>query len=164
MTSTPMSLRHTVSTLVAGGAIAIYYATPDFISSRALRGWAKAGLGAIMLASCAPRFHPASRAIPIDPTEHPQHTGEAHVDPAGSDSFPEAFATLSGNKKALLFGVSVGAIALSVVSFVVGEKWIFRRGQAKAASGQSLPHTRVGLIIGVLAATTALLPTATRAP
>jgi len=159
MTSTPMSLRHTVSTLVAGGAIATYYATPDFITSRALRGWAKAGLGAIMLASCAPPFHPQGKSTPLwiddEATVEP-------VEPAESGSLPEAFAALSGNQKALLFGASVGAIALTVVSFVVGEKWIFRRGEAKAASGQSLPHTRAGLVIGALAAATALLPTTDR--
>ena len=165
MTSTPMSLRHTVSTLVAGGAIATYYATPDFITSRALRGWAKAGLGAIMLASCAPPFHRQGKSTPLwidDETTVEPVEPIGRVEPADSGSLPETFAALSGNKKALLFGASVGAIALTVVSFVVGEKWIFRRGEASAASGQSLPHTRAGLVIGALAAATALLPTTDR--
>jgi len=162
MTSTPMSLRHTVSTLVAGGAIATYYATPDFITSRALRGWAKAGLGAIMLASCAPPFHPQGKSTPLGIDDETTVEPAEPAEPAESGSLPETFAALSGNQKALLFGASVGAIALTVVSFVVGEKWIFRRGEAKAASGQSLPHTRAGLVIGALAAATALLPTTDR--
>ncbi|MEU2202659.1 hypothetical protein [Isoptericola sp. NPDC019482] len=57
--------------------------------------------------------------------------------------------------------VTAGAIAFGIAVAVVGEKWAYRRGERWRAQGRRLPHTRVGLILGVLAAAaTALDPSA----
>lgn len=57
--------------------------------------------------------------------------------------------------------VSAGALALAATVVVVCEKWAYRRGERWRAQGRRLPHTRVGLILGVLAAAaTALDPSA----
>jgi len=56
---------------------------------------------------------------------------------------------------------AAGAVALAVTVAVAGEKWAYRRGERWRAQGRRLPHTRVGLILGVLAAAaTALDPSA----
>ena len=55
--------------------------------------------------------------------------------------------------------VAAGALALAVTIAVAGEKWAYRRGERWRAQGRRLPHTRVGLILGALAAVaTALDP------
>ncbi|MEL7977292.1 hypothetical protein AAG589_15630 [Isoptericola sp. F-RaC21] len=60
---------------------------------------------------------------------------------------------------------AVGGLALGVSVAVVFEKWAYRRGERWRAQGRRLPHTRVGLILGVLAAAaTALDPSASREP
>ncbi|WNB84432.1 hypothetical protein [Cellulomonas sp. ATA003] len=41
---------------------------------------------------------------------------------------------------------------------MAAERWVFRRGEARAAAGVRLPHTRTGLLLGVLAAGLALVP------
>lgn len=57
--------------------------------------------------------------------------------------------------------VTAGAVAFGIVVAVAGEKWAYRRGERWRAQGRRLPHTRVGLILGVLAAAaTALDPSA----
>lgn len=55
--------------------------------------------------------------------------------------------------------VAAGALTLAVTIAVAGEKWAYRRGERWRAQGRRLPHTRVGLILGALAAVaTALDP------
>ncbi|MFI2105115.1 hypothetical protein ACH436_17610 [Isoptericola sp. NPDC019693] len=57
--------------------------------------------------------------------------------------------------------VTAGAIAFGIAVAVLGEKWAYRRGERWRAQGRRLPHTRVGLVLGVLAAAaTALEPSA----
>ncbi|MFE5294710.1 hypothetical protein ACFQ8T_21240 [Isoptericola sp. NPDC056618] len=54
---------------------------------------------------------------------------------------------------------AAGAVALAVAVAVAGEKWAYRRGERWRTQGRRLPHTRVGLILGALAAVaTALDP------
>jgi len=50
-----------------------------------------------------------------------------------------------------------GAVALAVSVAVAGEKWAYRRGERWRAQGRRLPHTRVGLVLGVLAAAATVL-------
>ncbi|MFE5310055.1 hypothetical protein [Isoptericola sp. NPDC056605] len=58
-----------------------------------------------------------------------------------------------------------GALALAVTIAVAGEKWAYRRGERWRAQGRRLPHTRVGLILGALAAVaTALDPSISMVP
>ncbi|MCZ2261571.1 hypothetical protein, partial [Isoptericola sp. QY 916] len=54
---------------------------------------------------------------------------------------------------------AAAAVALAVTVAVAGEKWAYRRGERWRAQGRRLPHTRVGLVLGALAAVaTALDP------
>ncbi|MFC7879157.1 hypothetical protein [Isoptericola sp. NPDC057391] len=52
---------------------------------------------------------------------------------------------------------AAGAVALAVTVAVAGEKWAYRRGERWRAQGRRLPHTRVGLILGALAAVATVL-------
>jgi len=38
------------------------------------------------------------------------------------------------------------------------ERWTLRRGEARAAAGRRLPHTRAALVFGALAAAVAVVP------
>lgn len=55
---------------------------------------------------------------------------------------------------------AAGVVALATTVAVLGEKWAYRRGERWRQRGVRLPHTRVGLVLGVLAAAaTAVDPT-----
>jgi len=53
---------------------------------------------------------------------------------------------------------AVAMIAGSVAGTVAVERWIFRRGEARAAAGKSLPHTGPAIVLGVLGGLLALIP------
>ena len=50
------------------------------------------------------------------------------------------------------------ALAGSVAVTVAFERWVFRRGEAHAAAGVRLAHTRTALVLGALTAAGALVP------
>jgi hypothetical protein len=49
-------------------------------------------------------------------------------------------------------------LAGSVSCVVAGERWAYRRGEARAAAGKRLPHTGPALLYGALAGGLWLLP------
>ncbi|MBO3095055.1 hypothetical protein [Cellulomonas dongxiuzhuiae] len=49
-------------------------------------------------------------------------------------------------------------VAGSVAATVAFERWVFRRGEARAAAGVRLAHTRTGLVLGALTAAGGLIP------
>lgn len=60
---------------------------------------------------------------------------------------------------------AAGVLALVAAVAVAGEKWAYRRGERWREQGRRLPHTRVGLVLGALAAAATVLdPSAARGP
>jgi len=55
---------------------------------------------------------------------------------------------------AVVVAVGIG----SVVGAIAFERWLFRRGETRAATGVRFAHTRTGLVLGALTAAGALLP------
>ena len=50
------------------------------------------------------------------------------------------------------------ALAAGIGGLLTAERWIFRRGQARAASGKRLPHTGPAVAYGALSSALWLLP------
>jgi hypothetical protein len=136
-----------VAAVVTGVATAVYYATPDLISSRTARGWAKAGLTALSVAASVPEL----RATWVTARERQELDGE----PLPSD----VFRSLPALSKAVVFGSVAAVLAGSIGLVVIAERRAFRLGQTRAASGKRLPHTGPALLYGALASGLWLLPT-----
>ena len=71
---------------------------------------------------------------------------------------PQGVADLSTRGKVVAGVVAVVLAAAATVSVVVTERWIFRRGEVRAAAGVRLAHTRTALLLGALTAALALVP------
>jgi hypothetical protein len=125
----------------------MYYASPDHISSRTARGWAKAGLTAVSAAASVPDL----RAAWATARERQELDGEALTSKTSS--------SLPAGIKAVVLGSVAALLACSIGGVLTAERWIFRRGQARAASGKRLPHTGPALLYGALASGLRLLPT-----
>ncbi len=136
-----------VAALVTGAATALYYATPDLISSRTVRGWVKAGLTAVSVAASVPDLRAAWA------TARERQELDGGVDPS------KTFSSLPAGSKAVVVGSVAAVLTCSVGGVLAAERWIFRRGQARAASGKRLPHTGPALLYGALASGLWLLPT-----
>ncbi|MDP5181613.1 hypothetical protein QOZ88_03100 [Blastococcus sp. BMG 814] len=141
--STPPTRSRVFAALVGGAATALYYATPDLIASRTARGWAKAAITAVSFAASAPDLLAARVAA---------REVRDEVHPA------EVFRSLPARGKAALVGVAATALAGSVAGVRAGERWAFRRGQARAAAGKRWPHAGPALLYGALASTLWLAP------
>jgi hypothetical protein len=135
-----------VAAVVSGVGTAVYYATPDFISSRRARGWAKAGLTALTAVAAVPELR-AARA-----------TARERQDVDGGPRPSEVFRSLPARSKAVAVGSMAAVLAGSIGSLLVAERWAFRHGQARAAAGRRLPHTGPALLYGALAGGLWLLP------
>ncbi|MGY1987897.1 hypothetical protein ACI792_16885 [Blastococcus sp. SYSU DS0669] len=141
--STPPMRSRMVPALLGGATTALYYALPDLIPSRPGRVWAKAALMVASLAASAPDLRAARKAV---------REVREEVRPA------QAFRSLPARSKAVLIGIGVSALAASTAGVVVGERWAFRRGQARAAAGKRWPHAGPALVYGALASTLRLSP------
>ena len=135
-----------VAAVVTGVGTAVYYATPDLISSRTARGWAKAGLTALAVAASVPEL----RATWATARERQQLDGEALPS--------ESFRSLPARSKAVVCGSVVAVLAGAIGWVLLAERWAFRHGQARAAAGTRLPHTGPALLYGALASGLWLLP------
>lgn len=153
MTST-LTSRRLVSALVAGAASTAYYATPDFVASRTARGWIKTGISVIVLASAVPDF------LELRDELRSKKSQEHASVPQGTDDAPsqDESTSISTRGKVALGGVAVAALAASVVPLVLAEKWVYRRGEARAAAGKAFAHTRPALVFGALTTAVALVP------
>jgi hypothetical protein len=132
--------------VVTGVGTAVYYATPDLISSRTARGWAKAGLTALAVAASVPEL----RATWATARSRQELDGEALPS--------EVFRALPASSKAAALGFGAAVLAGSVGLVVIAERWAFRHGQARAAAGRRLPHTGPALLYGAVAGGLWLLP------
>ncbi|MGY1636874.1 hypothetical protein ACI78V_09495 [Geodermatophilus sp. SYSU D00742] len=132
--------------LVTGAVTALYYATPDLIRSRTARGWAKAGLTAVSVAAAVPEF----RAAWATARERQELDGEA--------SLSETLGALPAGTRVAVLGSAAAVLAGAAGGVLAAERWVFRRGQARAASGRRWPHTGPALVYGAIAGGLRLLP------
>jgi hypothetical protein len=136
-------------------ATAAYYATPDVIRSRAARGWAKAGLGAVLTAL----YLPDLRRMQVEARARREALPEEErVD------VRQALADMQPRGKVALAGVAAGLTAGSVASVVVAERWIFRRGEARRAAGTPYAHTRAAIVLGLIGGAMTLIPDPSETP
>lgn len=182
MTTTRTASR-ILTALASGLATTAWYATPDVIASRTARGWAKAGLAAGALAVELPQLRAeraSRRAAAVDVPGSSE--GPLRADgPSAANAQPRA-AVASGaggaagaggtagvggtepappgtsRRRAVALGVLVVAGAASVAGTVAAERWIFRRGEARAAAGVRFAHTRTAAVLGALTVVLALVP------
>ncbi|RLV55675.1 peptidase S9 [Aeromicrobium phragmitis] len=132
----------TARTLLTGVATSAYYATPDFIASRRRRGLAKAALAAVITTAALPDAFAAKSE---------ETTAET--------SLAADVASLPTSRKLALVGGAAAFLAGSIALTVGAERWIFRRGEARAAAGVRLPHTRTAVMYGALSTVLSLIPT-----
>lgn len=129
-----------VTAAVTGAATTVYYALPDVVRSRTARGWARAACLGAIAATCVP-----------DVREGWDELRATWREPGTDGTMtPGAKATVAVAAAATIAGVAAAAVA--------GERWIFRRGEARAAAGVRFAHTRTALVLGVLSAAVALVP------
>ncbi|WP_258723870.1 hypothetical protein [Cellulomonas sp. NS3] len=182
--TTTFTASRVLTALASGLATTAYYATPDVIPSRTARGWVKAGLAAASVAVELPnlraelasrRAAAAAAAAAADDdrasTERSLRAGGAlDADGSGAGGSPGADGTPGADgaepspspSPSRLRVVALGAVAVAGVASVVGtvaaERWIFRRGEARAAAGVRFAHTRAAAVLGALTVAAALVP------
>lgn len=162
----PTTTRKRVLTAVVAGATATaYYAVPDFVPSRTARGWIKAGLLAAGAATTLPdreeraqlraswRDAMAARAArrTADGTADSTDDGTS-ADGTTTDDSPSSVPV------PVVVAAGVGLLAATTVASVAAERWLFRRGEARAAAGVRYPHTRTALVLGGLSLLLGLVP------
>lgn len=143
MSTRPPTSR-TTAALVSGAATAAYYATPDLIPSRTTRGWVKAGLVAVSVAASVPELR-ASRS-------------SGSGDGEGAGALAQVLRSMPARGRAAAAGVVAVSVVGTVACVVAGERWMFRRGERRAAAGKRFPHTGPALVYGALTAALGLIP------
>ena len=125
---------------VGTGATIAWYALPDVVRSRPLRGLMKVGLLGAMgwsLVSLMP-----------EGDELPPYDDEMDCSEAKTEDPLDGVTEAEPRELAVLAGTVLG----SAVVTVAVERWLFRRGERRRAAGVRLAHTRQGLALGVLEA------------
>jgi hypothetical protein len=144
------SLSRPLAAALTGAATTAYYATPDVLRTRQARAVAKVALLAVSTTALAVPEVRLARAA----AEERAATGEA----APTPDWRAALGALPPARRAALAAVPAVLLAGSVAATVAAERWIFRKGEARAAAGRRLPHTGPALLHGALAAALALIP------
>jgi len=125
---------------VGTGATVAWYALPDVVRSRPLRGLMKVGLLGAMGWSLVSLMPEGDELPPYDDeTDCSEEKTEDPLDGV-TEAEPRELAVLAG------------AVLGSAVVTVAVERWLFRRGERRRAAGVRLAHTRQGLALGVLEA------------
>ena len=129
------------------GATVAWYALPDYVRSRPLRGLIKTGLlGAIGWSIVA--MMPEDGELP----PYDDETDCSKGSPVADDPL-DGVTEAEPRELAVLAGAALGSAVLTVAV----ERWLFRRGERRRAQGARFAHTRQGLALGGLeAALTAL--------
>ena len=115
------------------GATVAWYALPDYVRSRPLRGLAKAGLLGVLGWSMVAQLPEGAELPPYD-DEDVDCSKSSPV--AGEDP---------------LEGVTGAALGSAMITVGV-ERWLFRRGERRRTQGARFAHTRQGLVLGGLEA------------
>lgn len=123
------------SAVINGAGVFSWYAMPDAIRSRAVRTLLKTGILSVMV------HHGAREVCKV------------------SEDVKEAVAEAreSGVSLTPYIGAGAAAVAVSGVVAVLGERFLFRRGERRRVEGRALAHTRQALPLAALALTPALL-------
>ncbi|MBO0919420.1 hypothetical protein J1G42_01080 [Cellulomonas sp. zg-ZUI222] len=100
---------------------------------------------------------PRSDADPDAAVSDPSDAGTAGIDvlPGHEDGLT---GRPSASQRAAAVGVAAVLVVVATAGTVAFERWVYRRGQARAAAGVRFAHTRTGVVMGVLAAAGALVP------
>lgn len=120
---------------VVGGAVATWYAMPDFIGSSAVRFFAKS---AILAGVGAYYYH-----LPGVP-EAVASSGE-QLNKQWSKSY------FGKQNAATQLAVLGGAVVVSLMVNSTIERYLLHRGERRREKGKVLPHLRQGLVLGALA-------------
>lgn len=172
MTTTPGS--RALTALMTGAATTAYYAVPDVARTRAARGWLKAACVAAAFAVPASleremwqdaRATWQDRAVapaPGSDVDTDTDATDADTDATDADGKPTTVAewwrAASPRGKSATVAIALGLTVASTALTVAGERWVFRRGETRAAAGVRFAHTRQGLVLGALSAALQLIP------
>ncbi len=154
------------SAAITGLTTLAWYAVPDLVRPRWARALTKAavavaGLGAGLVVTTEGRSaRDGLRAAmtvsdAADVPEGVDGRGGRQSDENGVPGVEDE--SLAQVDPRLAGAVVAGSLAAGVALAVAGEKWAYRRGEKWRAKGLTLPHTRVGLIVGAAAAGLTLL-------
>ncbi|MDO5025347.1 MAG: hypothetical protein Q4E03_02365 [Trueperella sp.] len=111
-----------VDAVLAGTAVTAFYAVPDIFQSRKVRMLVKGAITAASIGAMVPNEE--------------FRADLAEVTAQGKDN------------PALLAGGGAALVAVAAA----GEKIIYRCGEHRKAAGVRAPHTKIGLILGLLSA------------
>jgi uncharacterized membrane protein len=125
---------------VTGVATAAYYATPDVIRSRAGRGWATAALATVAAAAAVP-------GMQADLADR-RASGQS----GSREETLRALQDLPTRHKVVLAAAGTAFVGVQLALTVAAERWVFRRGEARAAAGRRFAHSGPALLYGAVAA------------
>ena len=131
------------------GATVAWYALPDYVRSRPLRGLVKAGLLGVLGWSMVAQLPEGAELPPYD-DEDADCSESSPV--AGEDPL-EGVTEADPAELAVLAGAALGSAMITVGV----ERWLFHRGEARRAQGVRFAHTRQGLALGGLEAALTVL-------
>lgn len=131
------------------GATVAWYALPDYVRSRPLRGLVKAGLLGVLGWSMVAQLPEGVELPPYDDED----TDCSKSSPVAGEDPLEGVTEADPAELAVLAGAALGSAMITVGV----ERWLFRRGERRRAQGSRFAHTRQGVALGGLeAALTAL--------
>lgn len=131
------------------GATVAWYALPDYVRSRPLRGLVKAGLLGVLGWSMVAQLPEGAELPPYDDED----TDCSKSSPVAGEDPLEGVTEADPAELAVLAGAALGSAMITVGV----ERWLFRRGERRRAQGSRFAHTRQGVALGGLeAALTAL--------
>ena len=126
------------------GATVAWYALPDYVRSRPLRGLVKTGLLGVLGWSMVAQLPKGAELPPYD-DEDVDCSKSSPV--AGEDPL-EGVTEADPAELTVLAGAALGSAMITVGV----ERWLFRRGERRRAQGARFAHTRQGLVLGGLEA------------
>ena len=129
---------------VGVGATVAWYALPDYVRSRPLRGLVKAGLLGVLGWSMVAQLPEGAELPPYDDED----TDCSKASPVAGEDPLEGVTEADPAELAVLAGAALGSAMITVGV----ERWLFRRGERRRAQGARFAHTRQGLALGALEA------------
>ena len=129
---------------VGVGATVAWYALPDYVRSRPLRGLVKAGLLGVLGWSMVAQLPEGAELPPYDDED----TDCSKSSPVAGEDPLDGVTEADPAELAVLAGAALGSAMITVGV----ERWLFRRGERRRAQGARFAHTRQGLALGALEA------------
>ena len=126
------------------GTTVAWYALPDYVRSRPLRGLVKAGLLGVLGWSMVAQLPEGAELPPYDDED----TDCSKASPVAGEDPLEGVTEADPAELAVLAGAALGSAMITVGV----ERWLFRRGERRRAQGARFAHTRQGLVLGALEA------------